>query len=477
MDKKKLPLRGFVPPHTVTDCSPNASVLVAFSGGPDSRTLLDLLVTDAQQKGYPLYAAHLNHGIRGEEADRDEEFCKQVADAYGIELFCHRADVPALAKETGQSVETAARNARYAFFTQLMQEHHIPILVTAHNADDNLETMLLDLIRGCGLDGLCGIPPVRAVTGGTLVRPLLSCTRDDILAYCQANSLDFVTDSTNTDTQYTRNRIRAEVIPALQAIHPAIVDASIRTCDVLRADAEHLRQEAEALLAWHRLGFSLPTSTVCEAPRPIAARALMLMFREFTDGVALEQCHVQSLLSLCERATPHARVDLPHDCIAVIEDGKLCLMYRKDYPAPAPQAYEVTLQPGENHISQTNCEIVIGNSQNPKNIYKYAIRMYFNTDKIVGNIIARNRRPGDKIRYLGVNKDVRRLMSEKKLPPFLRGCIPVLCDGRGVLAIPSVATRDDVFVANDRFDPTQHLIIDCYICKKTGKANSYDQRH
>ena len=149
----------------------------------------------------------------------------------------------------------------------------------------------------------------------------------------------------------------------------------------------------------------------------------------------------------------------------IIEDGLLCLMHRKDYPVPASKVepYEITLHAGENLISPIHGEIVIGNSQNIKNIYKYSIRMYLSPDKIVGNIIARNRRPGDKIRYLGVNKDVRRLISEKKIPPFLRDRLPVLCDERGVLAVPMVAIRDDAFVANDRFDPSQHLIIDCYI--------------
>ncbi len=462
--KRTLCPHGFQAPHALAECDTKASVLVALSGGPDSRTLLHLLASDASQKGYSLFAAHVNHGIRGEEADRDEEFCRVIAASYHVPLFVLRANVPALAKETGQSVETTARNVRYEYFSRVMQEQAIPLLATAHNADDNLETVLFDLMRGCGLDGLCGIPPVRPIKGGTLVRPLLAVTREDILGYCQAHALDFVTDSTNTDTQYTRNRIRAELLPALRAMEPSIAERVTRTCASLRADATYLRAESEALLAQHRYGFSLPISTICDAPQAIAARALMLLFREFTDGVALEQCHVRALLSLCARATPHAKTDLPHGCMAVIEDGKLCLMHR-NVPFPVPDAYEITLHAGENRISQTNCEIVIGNSQNMKNIYKYAIRMYFASDKIVGNIIARNRRPEDKIRYLGINKDVRRLISEKKIPPFLRGRIPILCDERGVLAIPLVAVRDDAYVANDRFDPAQHLIIDCYICE------------
>lgn len=461
-NKRTTSLRGFQAPHALAGCEPKASVLVALSGGPDSRTLLHLLAADAEQKGYLLYAAHVNHGIRGEEADRDEEFCRHVATSYGIPLFVLRADVPALAKERGQSVETAARNVRYDYFSSLMQEHGIPLLAMAHNADDNLETVLFDLMRGCGLDGLCGIPPVRPVLGGTLVRPLLTVTREHIMAYCQEHTLTFVTDSTNTDTQYTRNRIRAELLPALRAMEPSIAARMTRTCTALRADAEHLRTEAEALLAWHRLGFSLPIATICDAPQAVAARALMLLFREFTGGVALEQCHVSALLSLCEHAVPHARADLPHGCMAVIEDGMLCLMRRQAIP-PAPDAYEVTLHAGENHISHIHGEIVIGTSQNEKNIYKKAIRMYFASDKIVGTIVARNRRAGDQIAYLGMHKDVRKLLSEKKLPLPLRERIPILCDDRGILAVPFVAVRDDAYVAPEHGDPTHHLIIDCFL--------------
>ena len=462
MNEKNQPLRGFVPPHALTDGAPDASVIVAFSGGPDSRTLLDLLVTDAKQRGYALYAAHVNHGIRGEEADRDEAFCREVAALYDIPIFVLRADVPALAAKSGESIETAARNVRYAYFFRIMQEKDIPILVTAHNADDNLETVLFDLVRGCGLDGLCGIPPIRPIAGGTLLRPLLSCRRTDILAYCEANALRFVTDSTNTDTQYTRNRIRAELIPALTAINPSALDSVTRTCKTLRADAEHLREETDAFIATHRRDFSLPLCPLCEAPTAIASRALMLLFRELTEGVALEQCHVEALLALAKRAVPHSSLDLPNGRQAVIEDGRLCLLAKKPTPH-AVEDYCVPLTVGRNHISQTNCEIIIGNSQSEINVYKKATRTYFASDKIVGNLIARNRRANDTILCLGVHKDVRKLMSERRIPLELRSRLPVICDDEGILAIPFVAVRDGAYLPKDRIDPLRDLSLDFYI--------------
>lgn len=457
------PLRpqGFVPPHTLAGCAPDGAVLVAFSGGPDSRTLLHLLAADAAQKGYPLYAAHVNHGIRGEEADRDEAFCRSVAEAYGVPLFVLHADIPARAKEMGQSVETAARNARYEYFERLLREHGISLLATAHNANDNLETVVFDLLRGCGLDGLCGIPAVRPFAGGTLVRPLLAVSREEILCFCRAHALSYVTDSTNTDTQYTRNRIRAELIPALRAINPSVLENVTRTCEALRADAEHLRGEAQGLLDGSRCGFSLPTQALCKAPKAIAARALMLLFKELTGGIALEQCHVRALLSLAEQAVPHAQVDLPNGRMAVIEDGFLCLQNRRA-TAPAPAEYCVTLTTGRNRISQTDCEIIIGYSQNTKNVYKKAIRMYFASDKIVGNIVARNRRPGDRIFVNGMHKDVRRLMCDRKIPLEWRARLPVLCDDRGILAVPSVAMRDGLYVPPEQQDTAEQVQIYFY---------------
>ncbi len=440
---------GFVSPHVLAGLPSNAPVLVAFSGGPDSRTLLHLLAADAAQKGYRLYAAHVNHGIRGDEADRDESFCQSVAEEYGIPLFVLRANVPALAEQTGQSVETAAREARYAFFEELLEKHNVSILVTAHNADDNLETVMFDLLRGCGLDGLCGIPPVRPMKNGILVRPLLAVDRETILGFCREHALCYVTDSTNTDTQYTRNRIRAELIPALRAMDPSVVSRVSRTCESLRADAEHLRREAEDLLAEHRQGYTLPTSVIASAPRAIAARALMLLFREYTGGVALEQCHVQALLALAEQARPHASLSLPDGRIATVENGRLCLENQKPKAVPAAD-YCITLCEGHNEISQADCEIVMGNSQNAKNVYKKAIRMYFASDKIVGSIVARNRRAGDKILSGGMHRDVRKLMSEKKIPLAWRNRLPILCDENGILAIPSVAMRDGISTAPEQ---------------------------
>ena len=183
--------KGFALPHVLSGMTPESPILVGFSGGADSRALLDLLKKYADQNGTQIFAAHVNHGIRGEEADRDEAFCRAIAKDYGIPFFVHRVDIPSLARDTGKSVELCARDERYAFFARLMQENSIPLLATAHNSNDNLETMLFNLARGSGLSGLCGIPPKRECEGGLLIRPILLMSKDDVLEYCRENGLDF----------------------------------------------------------------------------------------------------------------------------------------------------------------------------------------------------------------------------------------------------------------------------------------------
>ena len=181
--KNALP-EEFTPPHIISGMAENTPILVGFSGGSDSSALLHMLKTYSDATGGKIYAAHINHGIRGEEADRDEEFCRRVCDGLGIELFVLRADLPTIAEETGESIETAARNVRYEYFERIMTEKDIPLLATAHNANDNLETMIFNLCRGSSLTGLCGIPENRACGGGRVIRPILRMPKDKILQYC-----------------------------------------------------------------------------------------------------------------------------------------------------------------------------------------------------------------------------------------------------------------------------------------------------
>ncbi len=449
---ERLP-KEFRSPAELSGMKESTPILVAYSGGADSTALLHMLSVYGKQTGAPIFAAHVNHGIRGEEADRDEAFCRQVTDGLGIRLFVHQANVPLIAKESGESVETAARRLRYAFFDELMEAHDIPLLATAHTADDNLETMLFHLVRGSGLDGICGIPVSRLCQNGTLVRPLLGVTKDRLLTYCQANGLSYVTDSTNTDTEYTRNKIRAEVIPPLRAINPAAAEHAAHLADSLRVDALCLESMANWFLEEMRDGYAIECEKLNGSPAAIVNRALLALFRECAEGKTLEYSHVLALRELSRKGIPHSSVSLPAGTEGVIENGRL--LFRKAQTKEDCSPYSLPLFEGKTQISQTNCEIIMGRSHNTKNIYKNSILLSLDSAKINGSLMARNRTSGDRIRMGGMHKSLKKLMCEKKIPLSIRSRLPVICDDDGILAVPLVGTRDGVLPREDTPEVTQ----------------------
>ncbi len=443
-DKKNcqhVPLeKGFTAPHVLSGMEPDAPILVGFSGGSDSRALLDLLTKYAAENGTKIYAAHVNHGIRGKEADRDEEFCRGVAEQYGIPFFTHKLNIPAIAKASGKSVELCARDERYAFFSRIMRENSIPLLATAHNANDNLETMLFNLARGSGLSGLCGIPHTRECEGGLLIRPILLMTKDEVLSYCEDNKLDFVTDSTNTDTDYTRNKIRAEIIPVLKEIVPSPEKKAADASALLRQDDELLSSMADGLLAGAQ-GNSIELSLLASAHRAISSRAVMKLFARVCD-TSLGEVHVSDVLELCRTAKEGARISLPAGFCARIRASRLEFVPTSELCEEKTEDFLIETDEGETFISQINAEIVIGKSQREINIYKKSIKFDINSATIDTKFTLRQRRAGDKIFMGGMHKSVKKLMCDKKIPTELRSRIPMICCGDEIVAIPFIGVCD-----------------------------------
>lgn len=431
----------FVPPSSLSGLPEDSSVLVAFSGGADSSALLYMLAEYGKITGAKIYAAHVNHMIRGEEADADERFCKRVAENLGVRIFLLRRDVPAYAVQSGKSVETAARDVRYEFFDKVMRENNIPLLATAHNANDNLETLIFNVARGSGLRGACGIPETRACAGGTVVRPILGMSRREILEYCRENGIEYVTDSTNTDVDYTRNMIRAKIIPSLEQINENAVENASRLTASLRDDALCLEGMTDWFLEELGEDMSIECEKILGSPAAIANRALMAIYKDVSEGGVLEAVHILAIRQLCQSATPHSAVNLPREIDAKIEGGRLHFEKRKKAPSPTDD-YEVALVEEKTDISAIGGQIIIGNSQTPINIYKKSIPMYFDSAKIYGVLRARNRRAGDKIKVRGVNRSVKKLMCDKKIPLELRYRLPVICDDLGIVAVPMCEVRD-----------------------------------
>ncbi|MCL2087246.1 MAG: tRNA lysidine(34) synthetase TilS [Oscillospiraceae bacterium] len=206
-------------------------VTVGLSGGADSVALLYSLIGLSGELGIDVRACHLNHNLRGEESERDERFVRELCDKLKTPLVVKSVDIKSL-KRKHQSIETAAREERYSFFQELSHTK----IATAHNADDNAETLLFNLSRGSALKGLCGIPPLR----GNIIRPLIYCERAEIENYCAENDLDYVTDSSNFSDEFTRNRIRSRIVPLLKELNPNLLSGINRMTDTLRRDEEFI---------------------------------------------------------------------------------------------------------------------------------------------------------------------------------------------------------------------------------------------
>lgn len=452
--------KNLTDPEELTGLPRSTPILVGYSGGADSTALLHMLCRFRDVYGTPIYAAHIHHGIRGEEADRDEQFCREFAKKCDVPLFVHHADVPKLSQEWGESVEATARRVRYDFFHAVMKQEGIPLLATAHNADDNLETILFHLARGSGLGGMCGIPQSRLCENGTLIRPLLGVTRKEILSYCETHDLSFVVDSTNLDTDYTRNQIRSEILPALTRINESAVENAVRVANTLREDHLCLESMTEMFLEEMREGYALETEKICGAPAAIVHRALRRLYEEISHGGSLNHTHILSLCRLASNGVPHSSLSLPGNIVAVINGAYLEFRPYEEKKEISP--YFLPISEGKTRLSQINCEIVMGTSQKEKNIYKNSILLSIDSATINGMLIARNRLPGDRILCGGMHKSVKKMLCDKKIPRDLRDRLPILCDDDGILAVPLVAQRDGSMPPTPESENTIQLSISFY---------------
>ncbi len=474
-------------PSSLAGYPENTPVLLALSGGEDSRLLLHLLAADAKKTGAPLHLAHLHHGIRGEEADRDAAFCRTLAAHYGLPLHEKRLDIPSLAQACGESIEAVGRRERYAFFAEIMKREGISLLATAHHADDNLETLLLHLTRGCGATGLCGIAPVRPFDALSptdtpypplLTRPLLGVSKTDIAAACAPLTPGYVIDSTNTDLAYSRNALRARVLPALSALVPHPEQRALQTSQSLREDDQYLNALAADWLSSHRLTTPgaktcvLPMDAIQHAPRPLFVRVLRRLADEF-GAPAPEYDHLTRLCMLCH-AKGAGELHLPGDLVARCQNNLLTLKKKErsvpdtinlDYCMPLTfgtvalaGGWRVTLERASAENRENSADLQFSafehrkNTQNSKNVYNPFIRDTLSFDTIMGYAIQddphvlclRPRHAGDTLRIRGHRHPLRKLQNEVGLDTALRDTLPLLCDARTgeILWAPTVAMSD-----------------------------------
>ncbi len=398
--------------------APGVPVIACVSGGTDSMCLLDVLGILSAEARFPLYAAHFNHRLRGGESDGDEAFVRAYCEKLGVPVFTGSGDVAGEAKKRGLGIEETARELRYRFFYRLSDRLGGARIATAHNADDNLETVLMRLARGAGLRGLCGIPPV----SGRVIRPLLGVTRDMIEAWNRERSIPHREDSTNASDGYTRNRLRHSVVPVLKELNPAL---NVRNMtELLRRDEEYLSSLAESFLAESSSPGSVAARDLAALPYPVASRAVRRLF-----GEKLSTVHVNAVLALAESADPSGEVRLP----GVTVRREYGLLTAVD---PGPETFPETKIPLDRPVIIENIGLTITCEPcGEVEIYNSLTNFLIKWDKIKTGLYARPRRTGDALRLPGGTRSVKRLMIDRRIPARLRGALPVFVSDGEVLAV------------------------------------------
>lgn len=279
--------------RAISDCNmlnTGDAVVAALSGGADSVSLLQALITLRERLGITVSACHVNHCLRGEESDRDMQFCEDLCARLGVELKILRIDVAAQ-QQKHESLEECARRIRYAFFDEVSRGKK---LATAHNSNDCAETVILNMLRGTGLKGLCGIPPVR----GNIIRPLIYCTRAEVERYCAENSLSFVTDSTNLCCDYTRNKVRHGILPQMLEINGSLFDTMSRMEKSLREDSELLECMASEALEKAQKNGGWVAAELAKLPKPVRARAVKQILS--ANGIEPSALRINTTLEIIE---------------------------------------------------------------------------------------------------------------------------------------------------------------------------------
>ena len=400
-------------------------VICAFSGGADSLCLADVLLSLAPELGFRLECAHFNHLLRGDESLRDERFAAQWCERRGLELHVGRGDAAAYASEHRMGIEEAARTLRYGFLESLGDDR--TRIALAHQADDQAETILLNLLRGSGLKGLGGIPPVR----GRLIRPMLGVSRAEILEYLDRRELTYVEDSSNLDTACRRNKLRHQVIPVLRELNPAFAEVCCRTARLLRQDEALLAKMADELVKPEGEWAVLSAPELLAQPAPLQARALRQA--AFRFGVQPEEKHIAALISLAASENPSARMDLPGGLTAQRQYDRLLLSRRRAAGSfPETDLYYGSWTP----LPQLNMRVFWGEKAETAKINGKFTTYFFKKKEICGTIKVRSRREGDFLRLPGrPGKSLKKWMIQEKIPAAERECLPVFADDGGVLAV------------------------------------------
>lgn len=426
------------------------TIVVGLSGGADSVCLLHSLNFLKGELSLNLTAVHINHGIRGDEAKRDADFSRDICKKLGIPFELFEYDCPGIAENCGESVEECGRRLRYEAFSQAAKKCGAQKIATAHNANDNAETVLFNITRGSALKGASGIPPVR----GNIIRPILFASRTEIENFCKDNSLEYVTDSTNLSDDYTRNRIRHRVLPELLSLNPSAIEAFERFSRAASITSNYLKLEAEKAIEASRLSENEYSRQELSKLHPaVFNEAVFLLVKDFC-GISPSAERISEIYDVVKKS---GKIQLFSDCFLKTTD--CCVVFYKNTPSeseekPLPVLLDNINFDGDFGKFRVKIEKYTNSS---KKINRFVLDNLIDCDRIVGIPVLRTRTEGDTFSFSKrkVTKSLKKLFNEAKIPPEERAFIPLISDDRGVVWIKGFGT-------NARCKPTaesENLII------------------
>ncbi|TZE81585.1 tRNA lysidine(34) synthetase TilS [Calorimonas adulescens] len=410
-------------------------VVVGVSGGPDSLCLLYILYSLKETFDLNLYVAHVNHGIRGTEADEDAIFVEKIAGTLGLPFFVRRVNVPEIVKKTGLSSELVGRNVRYEFFNEIALKKQANRIAVAHNKNDLAETFLLHLIRGSGTTGLVGIRPVN----GKIIRPLIEVSRSEIEEYLSLQGIEPRIDATNYEAVYDRNRVRLRILPAMEEINPDVVDSIARTATLLREDEEFFEDIVLKFLNdfvnYEDGRVTVEIQNLLRLPISIRNRVIRYAVKLVKGNyLNLGLKNVEDVVKLALKCQTGSSVDLPDGLVVEVSYGKI--IFRNSSTEKVGMFY-YEIEPGREVFipeigTVLKTELLV---RDEVEFEHNRLTAYIDFDKVKNGLAVRNRRPGDRIAPLGMTgtKKLKELFIDNKIPKEKRDHIPLIVDGDEVV--------------------------------------------
>ncbi len=400
------------------------SIVVALSGGADSVALLAFFKEIEEEYQIKLSSFHLNHMLRGDEALRDERFAEEISNSLSVPFSSVSVDIKEMAKREKIGTEEAGRKARYSHLSALGRDK----IATAHNKNDLAETFFINLCRGSSSAGLASIPPKRR----NIIRPLLNQSREEIERYLEERGLRFVTDGTNSQDIYLRNRIRHSVIPNLLDISPDFLQKIAKTTELISEDERYLSGIAQELIEDNSIDIKKLNSNSFS----IASRAVRLLLQK--NKAPFDSIKIELILESAKKGS--GAVNINGDIFCQIYDKKLFVTEKK------PKNNNILTVKGFSDIVFSNKQVKFIETEK-KNIDNKLLRYAISCDKIIGALSVRSRREGDLFQYPNRKgtKTLKKLFNELRIPKWERDDIIVIADEEGVLWVEGIGVSSRAF--------------------------------